>query len=62
MWGKSMGIVGRDRWLSFYAKSISMELDKGEEEEEEKEEEEQVEQSSDNRCVLWRTARVLVFE
>ena len=23
---------------------------------------EQVEQSSDNRCVLWRTARVLVFE
>ena len=22
----------------------------------------QVEQSSDNRCVLWRTARVLVFE
>ena len=24
--------------------------------------EEQVEQSSDNRCVLWRTARVLVFE
>ena len=23
---------------------------------------EQVEQSSDNRCVLWRTAHVLVFE
>ena len=27
-----------------------------------KEKKKQVEQSSDNRCVLWRTARVLVFE
>ena len=33
-------------------------LNKGKEEEKK----EQVEQSSDNRCVLWRTARVLVYE